>query len=123
MSLTIKMKNVLFLIKLQYLNGETSLQVFSDWLQTDALYLLDEPEVSLSPQNQVLLVDKINFGARFLNNQYIIATHSPFMLGTLAAKIYNLDLKDYDVCRWSELENVRYFYEFFKRHQGEFERQ
>lgn len=106
----------------KYSNGETSLQIFSDWLQADALYILDEPEVSLSPQNQVLLAEKINYGARFLNNQYIIATHSPFMLGTLAAKIYNLDLKDFDVCSWSELENVRYFYEFFKRHQGEFEK-
>lgn len=44
------------------------------------------------------------------------------MLGTLAAKIYNLDLKDLDVCSWSELENVRYFYEFFMRHRGEFEK-
>lgn len=106
----------------KYSNGETSLQIFEDWLQTDSLYLLDEPEVSLSPQNQVLLADKINYGARFLNNQYIIATHSPFMLGTLAAKIYNLDLKNFEVCSWSKLENVRYFYEFFKRHQGEFEK-
>lgn len=106
----------------KYSNGETSLQIFSDWLQADALYLLDEPEVSLSPQNQVLLAEKINYGARFLNNQYIIATHSPFMLGTLVAKIYNLDSKDFDVCCWSELKNVRYFYEFFMRHQGDFEK-
>lgn len=35
----------------KYSNGETSLQIFDEWLQTDALYLLDEPEVSLSPQN------------------------------------------------------------------------
>lgn len=105
----------------KYSNGETSLQLFDDWLQTDSLYLLDEPEVSLSPQNQVLLAEKINFGARFLNNQYIIATHSPFMLGTLNAKIYNLDSREFDVCRWSELENVRYFYNFFKRHETEFD--
>lgn len=105
----------------KYSNGETSLQLFDDWLQADALYLLDEPEVSLSPQNQVLLGQKINFGARFLNNQYIIATHSPFMLGTLDAKIYNLDSKDFDVCRWSELENVKYFYDFFEKHRDEFE--
>lgn len=105
----------------KYSNGETSLQIFDDWIQVDSLYLLDEPEVSLSPQNQVLLAEKINFGARFLNNQYIMATHSPFMLGTLNAKIYNLDSRDFDVCRWSELENVRYFYNFFKRHQTEFD--
>lgn len=28
--------------------------------QPDALYLLDEPEVSLSPANQVLLAEEIN---------------------------------------------------------------
>ena len=30
------------------------------------------------------------------------------------AKIYNIDSKEYDVAKWSELENVRYFYDFFK---------
>ena len=104
----------------KYSNGEMSLQIFDDLLQTDSLYMLDEPEVSLSPQNQVLLAQKINFGTRFLNNQYIIATHSPFMLGTLNAKIYNLDSKDVDVCRWSELENVKYFYDFFQNRRDEF---
>lgn len=105
----------------KYSNGETSLQIFDDLLETDALYLLDEPEVSLSPQNQVLLAHKINFGARFLNNQYIIATHSPFMLGTLDAKIYNVDMQDIDICRWNELENVKYYYNFFRKRKNEFE--
>ena len=40
--------------------------------------------------------------------------HSPFMLGTLNAKIYNIDKEDYSICEWYELENVRYFYDFFK---------
>ena len=53
--------------------------------------------------------------ARYLGIQFIIATHSPFMLGILNAKIYNLDTKEYKVQKWSELENVRYFYNFFKR--------
>ena len=34
-----------------------------------------------------------------------IATHSPFMLGTLNAKIYNIDTEDYRICEWYELEN------------------
>ena len=58
--------------------------------------------------------------ARFLQCQFIRATHSPFMLGTLNAKIYNLDTKEYDIAKWSELENVRYFYDFFKKHETEF---
>ena len=90
-------------------------------MQPDALYLLDEPAVSLSPENQVILAEEINKLARLLQCQFIIATHSPFMLGTLNAKIYNLDTKDYDIVKWSDLENVRYFYDFFKRHEREFE--
>lgn len=104
----------------KYSNGETSLQYFEEYLRPDALYLLDEPEVSLSPANQVLLAQEINEMARFLRCQFVIATHSPFMLGTLNAKIYNLDTKDYAVSKWSELENVRYFYDFFKKHEKEF---
>lgn len=91
-----------------------------EYLQPDALYLLDEPEVSLSPANQVLLAEEINKLARLLQCQFIIATHSPFMLGTLHAKIYNLDTKDYEVSKWSDLDNVRYFYDFFKKHENEF---
>lgn len=105
----------------KYSNGETAMQFFEDYLLPDALYLLDEPEVSLSPANQVLLAEEINKMARFLSCQFIIATHSPFMLGTLDAKIYNIDTDDYRCCEWYELENVRYFYEFFKKHEKEFE--
>ena len=105
----------------KYSNGETALKFLEDVLAPDALYLLDEPEVSLSPANQVKLADEINKMARFLRCQFIIATHSPFMLGTLNAKIYNLDLPGCDECKWSELENVRFFYDFFKARQKEFE--
>ena len=52
--------------------------------------------------------------------QFIIATHSPFMLGTINTKIYNLDTEGYDVTKWSDLDNVRYFYDFFKKHENEF---
>lgn len=105
----------------KYSNGETAIQFFEEYLLPDALYLLDEPEVSLSPANQVLLAKEINKLARLLSCQFIIATHSPFMLGTLNAKIYNIDKDDYSICEWYELENVRYFYDFFKKHEKEFE--
>ena len=104
----------------KYSNGETAMQYFEEYLQPDALYLLDEPEVSLSPANQVKLANEINKMSRLLGCQFIIETHSPFMLGTLRAKIYNIDSKEYDIVKWSELENVRYFYEFFKMHEDEF---
>ncbi len=106
----------------KYSNGETTLQMLDDYLEPDALYLLDEPEVSLSPANQVLLAEKINKMARLLGNQFIISTHSPFMLGTLNAKIYNLDSNEMETAKWTELENVKYFYDFFIMYKDEFEK-
>ena len=97
------------------------MSIFEESLEPDNLYLLDEPEVSLSPANQVLLAEEINKLARFLNCQFMIAKHSPFMLGTLDAKIFNMDDDCMDEFRWQDLENVRYFYNFFKKHENEFE--
>lgn len=105
----------------KYSNGETTMQILEDNIQPDSLYLLDEPEVSLSPQNQVKLAEELNKMSRYLGVQFIIATHSPFMLGILNAKIYDLDTKDYRVKKWNELENVKYFYEFFKSRSSEFD--
>ena len=100
----------------KYSNGETALRIFDDMIIPDALYLLDEPEISLSPANQVKMAEEINKMSRLLGCQFIIATHSPFLLGTLNAKIYNIDTFDYRISKWYELENVRYFYDFFKNH-------
>lgn len=104
----------------KYSNGETTLQMLYDYLEPDALYLLDEPEVSLSPANQILLAEELNKMARFLGCQFIISTHSPFMLGTLNAKIYNLDSDCLATAKWTELENVRCFYDFFEKRRSEF---
>ena len=52
----------------KYSNGETSLQYFEEYLKPNALYLLDEPEVSLSPENQVALAEEINKMASIINS-------------------------------------------------------
>ncbi len=105
----------------KYSNGETSMQIFDEYLVPGALFLLDEPETSLSPNNQIRLAEEINRLARFLDCQFIIATHSPFLLGTLGAKIYNLDSPQLRICQWHELDNIRFFHQFFKAHEREFE--
>ncbi|MGN0351819.1 MAG: AAA family ATPase [Roseburia sp.] len=104
----------------KYSNGETAMQMLTDILVPDACYLLDEPEVSLSPQNQVKLAEEINTLAHYCSCQFLIATHSPFLLGTLQGKIYDMDQKEIEEKKWSELENVKFFYDFFKKHEGEF---
>ena len=97
------------------------MRFFDSELENDGLYLLDEPENSLSPEFQVQLMRLIVECSRYCNCQFIIATHSPFLLSIPGAKIYNLDDNPVDVCDWTELENVRFYYDFFKSHEDEFE--
>jgi predicted ATPase len=62
----------------------------------------------------------IEDSARFFKCQFIISTHSSFLLSLHGAKIYDLDENPVRVKRWTELENVRTYYEFFKEHDKEF---
>ncbi|MBR4358817.1 MAG: AAA family ATPase [Butyrivibrio sp.] len=102
-------------------NGESALQYFSEKIKDNGLYLLDEPENSLSPQRQLELMEFIQNSARFFGCQFIIATHSPFLLALKGARIYDLDESPVDIKKWTELEGVRTYFEFFEQHRGEFE--
>ena len=84
------------------------------------LYLLDEPENSLSPARQLELARFLHDSARFYNCQFIMATHSPFLLAMPGARIYDLDSEPIATKRWTELENVRATWEFFQSHKDEF---
>ncbi len=105
----------------EHSNGESAFIYFADKIKESGLYLLDEPENSLSPERQQELLQFIEDSARFFGCQFVIATHSPFLLSLKGAKIYDLDENPVDVKKWTELENVRVYYEFFKKHEREFD--
>ena len=105
----------------EHSNGESAFIYFSEKIKENGLYLLDEPENSLSPERQQELLRFLQDSARFFGCQFIIATHSPFLLSMNGAKIYDMDEEPVDVKRWTELENVRAYYDFFKKHEHEFE--
>ena len=104
----------------EHSNGETAFIYFSEKIKENGLYLLDEPENSLSPERQQELLRFLQDSARFFGCQFIIATHSPFLLSMNGAKIYDMDEEPVDVKRWTELDNVRAYYDFFKKHEHEF---
>ena len=52
--------------------------------------------------------------------QYIIATHSPLLLGMSKAKILNLDEKGAPECNWADLENIRILHDFFVQREADF---
>lgn len=105
----------------EHSNGESAFIFFSEKIKENGLYLLDEPENSLSPERQQELLRFLEDSARFFGCQFIIATHSPFLLSLRGAKIYDMDEEPVDVKRWTELANVRAYYDFFKQHEREFQ--
>lgn len=102
-------------------NGESALLFWEREIKEDSIYILDEPENSLSAENQIKLKKFIEDSVRFYNCQFIISTHSPFLLNLLEAKIYDLDSIPVKTKKWTELENVKIYHEFFKEHESEFE--
>lgn len=104
----------------EYSNGESAFLYFTEKITENGLYILDEPENSLSPKRQMELMSLIEDYARFMGCQFIISTHSPFLLAMRGAKIYDLDEDPVDVKPWTELENVRIYYDFFKKNASAF---
>ena len=104
-------------------NGESAFVYFTNKIQENGLYLLDEPENSLSPQRQQELTGFLEDSARFFGCQFVIATHSPFLLSMRGARIYNLDADPVSTARWTALPAVRTYYDFFMRHADAFDPQ
>jgi predicted ATPase len=86
-------------------HGEGFLALLEARLVPGGVYLLDEPEAALSPQNQLVLLALLR---QMLEQdaQFIIATHSPMLLAFPDARIYNFDVDPIAPVKWEELEHV-----------------
>ena len=100
-------------------NGETALAYFKEHLFDESFYLLDEPENSMAPAFQQELARHIELLAR-LDTQFVIATHSPFLLAIPNARIYDLDARPSTEKAWYELENMKAYYRLFKKFEDRF---
>ena len=104
----------------EHSNGETALLFWQNEIKDNSLYILDEPENSLSAENQIKLMQFIEESARFYNCQFIISSHSPFILALKDALIYDLDENPVITKKWNELKNIQVFHDFFKERNDEF---
>ena len=102
-------------------NGESALMYFISEIKDNGVYLLDEPENSMSASMQLKLTKFLEESARFFNCQFIIATHSPFILGMDGASIYDLDSVPVSMKNWWKLENMKIYYNFFKDNHEKFD--
>jgi predicted ATPase len=87
-------------------HGQAFLNLFQGRLVPGGVYLLDEPEAPLSPQNQLgllaILLDMVQQDA-----QFVIATHSPILLGFPGATIYSFDTIPVRQVAYADLSHVQ----------------
>lgn len=85
-------------------HGESFLNLFINRLSNrrPSLYLLDEPEAALSPARQLALLRVLYDHERMGRSQFIIATHSPILLGYPKATLLSFDKEKIEPIRYEE---------------------
>lgn len=87
-------------------HGESFLAIAQNYLNAGGIYIFDEPEAALSPQRQLTLLLDIYKCAKE-GSQFIIATHSPILLGIPDAEIYSFDQGEIHLCEYEETESFQ----------------
>jgi predicted ATPase len=86
-------------------HGQAFINLFQQRFVPGGLYLLDEPEAPLSPQNQLgllaVLLEMVGHDA-----QFVIATHSPILLAFPDAVTYSFDRVPVTAVAYGDLDHV-----------------
>ena len=97
-------------------HGEGFLALAQSQLRPGGLYLFDEPEAALSHQRQLTLLLEICSCAR-QGAQFIIATHSPILLGAPDAQILSFDDGQIHPCVYEDTDSYRVTKMFLENRQ------
>lgn len=87
-------------------HGESFLALAQDQLRGNGVYIFDEPEAALSPQRQLTLLLEIYKCAKN-GAQFIIATHSPILMGVPGAEILSFDGSYIQPCEYEETDSYQ----------------
>lgn len=93
-------------------HGESFLSLFLHRFNGRAIYLLDEPEAALSPQRQLAFLRIMHDLIQEEDCQFIIATHSPIILGFPEATILSFDdghIKEVEYEQTAHYQTTKYF--------------
>lgn len=90
----------------EYSHGESFLTIIQNRLSDAGLYILDEPEAALSPQRQLALMIQMK-EAVAAGAQFIIASHSPILLGYPEADIFSFDNATLKKIKYEETESYQ----------------
>jgi predicted ATPase len=101
-------------------HGEAFLSFFNARLGSyqPCLYLLDEPESALSPERQLEFMAMLAEQRKTGKVQYIIATHSPLLMGFPGADLLHLSFRGLHRTTLEETPHFRMYREFCRGPDG-----
>ncbi|MFT4074045.1 MAG: AAA family ATPase [Asticcacaulis sp.] len=87
-------------------HGESFFALFEKRFGGSGLYILDEPEAALSPNRQLTFLNRMHELIR-KDSQFIIATHSPIILGYPDADIWQVSKHGLERVSYEDTEHVQ----------------
>lgn len=87
-------------------HGESFLAIAQEQFKPNGLYILDEPEAALSPQRQLTFLLEI-YECVKRGSQFIVATHSPILLGIPGAEILTFDNGHIKSCSYEDTDSYQ----------------
>lgn len=92
-------------------HGEAFFAIFMNKFKGNGMYILDEPEAALSPTRQMAMLSRIH-DLVSQQSQFIIATHSPIIMGYPDAKILQIANNNIEVIEYEKTEHFVVMKEF-----------
>jgi predicted ATPase len=86
-------------------HGEAYLKILQTRIGDKGIFILDEPEAALSPLKQLSLISLILQIVTNKNAQFIIATHSPILMGIPDATLYQIQEDSMQVVDYKETDH------------------
>jgi len=98
-------------------HGEGFLQIITSRITNNGVYVLDEPEASLSPMKQLSLISLLMHSAQETDAQFIIATHSPVLMGIPNSVIYFINDEGIKPVNYENTEHYQIYKSFLENRE------
>ena len=95
-------------------HGQSLMSYFQSRYRIKGFYILDEPETALSPANQLRLLKLLCDMSRTGRAQFLVASHSPILLGCPGATIYNFDASPIKPIAYEKTDHYRVYQRFMQ---------
>jgi predicted ATPase len=90
-----------------YSHGEAYLKILQTRIADKGIYLLDEPEAALSPLKQLSLIAYMLDVLKTGNAQFLLATHSPILMGFPGAALYEIQEEEMKQVNYTDTDHYR----------------